>query len=195
MAINAFTWRITTNRVHLFSSLSQFSLIASFCVFLQKIRGSSHNFFNFIYIYIKLKLGTVKHICLKWVFLPQWSPFRSEFSMGSLSLHYCRFLRHYRQSLWHYCQSLLSYRWSLRWLVVRSLMSIVAWLTKHCETHIKHHETLVKQHIMATTRKTSRTTSKTWNTHKTLRNIMKHSPLDATILALDAVTLELIAAT
>ena len=51
MAINVFTSRITTKRVHLFSSLAQFSLIASFCVFLQKICGASHNFFNFIYIY------------------------------------------------------------------------------------------------------------------------------------------------
>ena len=52
MAINVFTWRITTKRVHLFSSLAQFSLIASFCIFLQKIRRASRNFFNFIYIYI-----------------------------------------------------------------------------------------------------------------------------------------------
>ena len=37
--------------MYLFSSLAQFSLIASFCVFLQKIRGSSGNFFMFIYIY------------------------------------------------------------------------------------------------------------------------------------------------
>ena len=37
--------------MHLFSSLAQFSLIASFCVFLQKIRGASRNFFYF-YIYI-----------------------------------------------------------------------------------------------------------------------------------------------
>ena len=74
MAMNVFTWRITTNRVHLFSSLvtSQFSLIASVCVFLQKIHGSARNFLNFLYIYKKLKLGTAKHICMKWVFLPQW---------------------------------------------------------------------------------------------------------------------------
>ena len=51
MAINVFTRRITTNRVHLFCSLAQFSLIASFCVFLQKIRGSSRNFLK-LYIYI-----------------------------------------------------------------------------------------------------------------------------------------------
>ena len=37
--------------MHLFSSLAQFSLIASFCVFLQKICAASRNFLNFIYIY------------------------------------------------------------------------------------------------------------------------------------------------
>ena len=51
MAINVFTSRITTKRVHLFSSLAQFSLIASFCLFLQKHTGL-HVIFLFLYIYI-----------------------------------------------------------------------------------------------------------------------------------------------
>ena len=68
MAINVFTWIITTKRVHLFSSLAQFSMIASFCVFLQKIRGASHNFFSFIYIYIyKIEIRNSK------IYLPKVS--------------------------------------------------------------------------------------------------------------------------
>ena len=38
--------------MRLFSSLEQFSLIASFRIFLEKIHGVSRNFFNYIYIYI-----------------------------------------------------------------------------------------------------------------------------------------------
>ena len=49
--------------VHLISSLAEFSLIVSFCVISLKICGSSRNFF--FYVYVKLKLGTAKHICLK----------------------------------------------------------------------------------------------------------------------------------
>ena len=43
-----------------------------FASFLPKIRRLSRNYSNFIYIFIKMKLGTPKCICLKWVFLPQW---------------------------------------------------------------------------------------------------------------------------
>ena len=50
-----------------------FLCLPVFSIFLYKLRLLSHNFFNFIYSYLKLKLGTEKHICLKWVFLPQWS--------------------------------------------------------------------------------------------------------------------------
>ena len=60
MAINVFNWRITTNRVHLFSSLASFSLIASFCVFLRKIHESSRNFLNFIYIYIYIYIYKIE---------------------------------------------------------------------------------------------------------------------------------------
>ena len=66
MAINVFTWRITTKRVHLFSSLAQFSLIASFCVFLQKISGASHIFLNSKYIY-KIEIRNSK------IYLPEVS--------------------------------------------------------------------------------------------------------------------------
>ena len=50
-------------------------VIFSDCQFLRyffKKYSGRHIIFLILYIYIKLKLGTAKHICLKWVFLPQW---------------------------------------------------------------------------------------------------------------------------
>ena len=70
IAINVFTWRITTKRVHLFSSLAQFSLIASFCVFLQKIRGASRNFLKCIYIYIYIYIIEIRN---SEIYLPEVS--------------------------------------------------------------------------------------------------------------------------
>ena len=53
--------------------LRNFPCLPVFVLFLQKLCELSRNSSNFIYIYLKLKLGTEKHIRLKWVFLPQWS--------------------------------------------------------------------------------------------------------------------------
>ena len=46
--------------------------LANYCIFFQKLRQLSQNYSNFIYIFLKLKLGTPKCICLKWVFLSKW---------------------------------------------------------------------------------------------------------------------------
>ena len=116
------------------------------------------------------------------------SPFRMEFSMGSRSRRYRRFLRNYRRFL-------RSYHRSLRACGVvaipeatggrrcgdaespivariakhhKTLLNIV----KHHETHVKHREPLVNHH----------------ETLKTLWNIMKQSSFDATISALDVET-------
>ena len=75
MTIDVITWRIIKRwciwSLHLRNFLCLFLRY-----FFKKISGSSHNFLHYIYIYIyiyiKLTLGTVKHICLKPVFLPQW---------------------------------------------------------------------------------------------------------------------------
>ena len=90
------------------------------------------------------------------------SPFRTEFSMGSLS-------RWYRRSLRRQCQFLWRYRRSLRRsAAARSVMPIVARLTKHRKTLlniVKHHETLVKH------------CDTSWNVRnhrEPLVNIMKH---------------------
>ena len=52
--------------------MRNFLWLPVFELFLQKLHRSSHNYSNFICIYLKLRFGTEKHICLKWVFLPQW---------------------------------------------------------------------------------------------------------------------------
>ena len=67
------TRRIIKKRCIWSLHLRNFLCLSVFASFLQKICGSSRNVFKF-YIYIKLKLGTAKHIYLKWVFLPQWFP-------------------------------------------------------------------------------------------------------------------------
>ena len=72
MTIDVVTWRIIKKLCIWSLHLRNFLWLSVFALFLQKICGSSRIFFNFIYKYIKLKLGTAKHICLKWVFLPQW---------------------------------------------------------------------------------------------------------------------------
>ena len=71
MAIDVATWIIIKKIVHLISSVTYFSLVASYCAIFWKLCRLSQNYSNFIYIY--LKLGTEKHIHLKWVFLPQWA--------------------------------------------------------------------------------------------------------------------------
>ena len=73
MAIHVVTWRIIKNGTfHLFNYV-----IFSACQFLHyffKNYASCHVVFkiSYIYIYFKLKLGTEKHIYLKWLFLSQW---------------------------------------------------------------------------------------------------------------------------
>ena len=75
MAIDVVTWRIIKKWCIWSLNFCNFFCLPVFALFLQKIRWLSHNSLNFIYIYIylKLKLGTPKCICLKWVFLRQWS--------------------------------------------------------------------------------------------------------------------------
>ena len=83
------------------------------------------------------------------------SPFRMEFSMGSLSLRYC-------QSLWRYCQFLQSYRRSLQRYhqslgVIADPCGVVPIPEKHkpfdatisalhAETSAQQHWCLVQQH-------------------------------------------------
>ena len=71
MAIDV-TWRIIKKWCIWSLHVRNFLCLPVFALFLQKIRRMSRNSLNFIYIYLKLKLGTLKCICLKWVFLPQW---------------------------------------------------------------------------------------------------------------------------
>ena len=52
------TWRIIKKWCIWSLHLRNFLWLSVFALFLQKIRGLSRNFSNFIYIYIKLKLGT-----------------------------------------------------------------------------------------------------------------------------------------
>ena len=83
----------------------------------------------------------------KWVLFCIWDPvsiqnFRTEFSMGSLSRHYCRSLpcywwslQRHRQSLWCHRQSLWCHRQSLWQLAVAAAaIPIIARLTKHRKT-------------------------------------------------------------
>ena len=72
MTIDVVTWRII-NKCCIWSlHFRNFLWLTVFALFLQKIHWLLRNFL-ILYIYIKLKLGTAKHICLKWVVLPQWS--------------------------------------------------------------------------------------------------------------------------
>ena len=75
MAIDV-TWRIIKKWCIWSFHLHNFLCLPVFVLFLQKIRRMSRNYLNFIYIYLKLKLGTPECICLKWVFLPQWDTYR-----------------------------------------------------------------------------------------------------------------------
>ena len=72
MTIDVVTWRIIKKwciwSLHLLNLLC----LPVFALFLQKLCRLSRHSSNFLYTYLKLKLGTEKHICLKWVFLPQW---------------------------------------------------------------------------------------------------------------------------
>ena len=72
MAIDVATWRIIKKWCIWSLHLSNFLCLSVFALFLQKICLLSCNSLNFICIYLKLKLGTLKCICLKWLFLPQW---------------------------------------------------------------------------------------------------------------------------
>ena len=74
--------------------------------------------FKISYIYLKLKLGTEKHIRLKWVFLPQWACSKLiNYKAGNSNLTYCLRLRWLHDclsdvtvavtSLWHWSHSLL----------------------------------------------------------------------------------------
>ena len=83
------------------------------------------------------------------------SPFRTEFSMGSLSRRYQRLLRRHRWYLWSYGLFLRSYRQSLQRRdpciggrsVAEAVIPIIARLTKHHKTWlsmVKLHETLVE---------------------------------------------------
>ena len=56
--------------------LRNFLCLPVFAIFPQKLRRLSGTSSNIIYTYLKLKLGTEKHIRLKWVILPQWSETR-----------------------------------------------------------------------------------------------------------------------
>ena len=71
MTIDVVTWRIIKKWCIWSLHLLNFLFLPVFALFLQKLRRLSLNFSNFIYMYLKLKLGTEKHIRLKWVFLPQ----------------------------------------------------------------------------------------------------------------------------
>ena len=59
-------WCIWSLHLHNFLGLPVFAF------FLQKLLMLSYNSSNFIDTYLNLKLGTEKHIHLKWVLLPQW---------------------------------------------------------------------------------------------------------------------------
>ena len=74
MTIDIVIWRILKKWCIWSLHLSNFLCLSVFCIFPYKLCPLSHNFFYFIYSYLKLKLGTEKHIWLKWVFLPQWLP-------------------------------------------------------------------------------------------------------------------------
>ena len=72
MAIDVVTWK--KKKWCIWSlHLRNFLCLPVFALFLQKLCLLSCNSSNFINIYLKFKLGTEKHICLKWVFLPQWT--------------------------------------------------------------------------------------------------------------------------
>ena len=94
-------------------------------------------------------------------------PFRTEFSMGSLSLRYRRSLRSYRDP------------WGDRRSPMKRCRSFITRLTKNHKTllHIvKHHETLVKHFdTSCNIVKHREPLLKHHETLKTLWNIMKHS--------------------
>ena len=92
--------------------LRNFLHLPVFALFLQKLRRLSRNSSNFIYIYLKLKLGIEKHICLKWMFLPQWispelcsmrvpiTPCERRCCRGSISLHWAPIQTGRRTHIW-----------------------------------------------------------------------------------------------
>ena len=54
-------------------------------VVLLKLHCLGHNYSNFIYIFLKLKLLIPKYISLKWVFLPQWCSWKMNSKQESLN--------------------------------------------------------------------------------------------------------------
>ena len=62
MTIDVVTWRIIKKWWIWSLHLRNFFWLSVFTLFLLKLRGSSQNFLNFIYIYIKLKLGTKTYL-------------------------------------------------------------------------------------------------------------------------------------
>ena len=72
MTIDVVTWRIIKKWCIWSLHLRNFLCLPVFCVFPYKLHPLLCNSLNFIYSYLKFKLGTEKHIRLKWVFLPQW---------------------------------------------------------------------------------------------------------------------------
>ena len=95
MAIDVVTWRIIKKWCVWCLHLRNFLWLPVNVLFLWKLCRLSRNYKIFIYIYLKLKLGTAKCICLQWVFLPQWV--RIEFYIRS-HLRSCQWLlRHYRR--------------------------------------------------------------------------------------------------
>ena len=70
--IDVVTWKIFFKWCIWSLHLHNFLCLPVFALFLQKLCRLLRNSSNFIYTYLKLKLGTEKHICMKQVFLPQW---------------------------------------------------------------------------------------------------------------------------
>ena len=90
MTIAVVIWRIIKKWCIWSLHLHNFLCLTVFCIFPYKLCPLSLNFFNFIYSYLKLKLGREKHIRLKWVFLPQWHLdmilFRSKMNRSFMAL-------------------------------------------------------------------------------------------------------------
>ena len=73
IAIDVVTWRIIKKWCIWSLHLRIFLWLPIIALFLQKLCRLLQNYSNFIYIFLKFKLGTAKCIRLKWVFLPQSS--------------------------------------------------------------------------------------------------------------------------
>ena len=82
MAIDIVTWRTIKKWCIWSLRLRNFLWLPVIALFLRKLRQLSHNYLNFIYIFLKLIIGTEKCIRPKWVFLPQWQWTRLLISPG-----------------------------------------------------------------------------------------------------------------